>query len=842
MPVFRVQAPDGSIIKVEAADKGTAMRGAQEHYASKRSTVLDQIGAFAQSATEQIPFLDEAAAKVVSVATGTPYDQVRVAQKNLAKEDRAVRPLARNAGGVAGFGATLAAPGGAYVGGAKTFGGVALRSAQVGAAYGGLAGAGAADDGLQNRAAGAAKGAAIGAVAGATIPAVVKGAQAVPQLVRRTGSGLAEAGSRVAQQFGREAPQAAVTPGVTQRAEQFVGRLAASRGITPEALLADPALLAGKPITSAEAMGRTGMGQLTAIGRRSGQTPDALEAMIASRAEGAGARIVDDFAGVAGLDPATAVDDFSAMADVLRKSARPAYANSYEGSIEITPEMSGLMQRPSIKKAMQRAYQIAREEGVNPETLGLRWENIADDADMVFSGPAPDVPSAAVQRAMSGVASGNIRAGGGQGLTLSQYLSSRGGLADNGGELSAMDLVQRFTSRGGGGRFAAGKAMSLEDAAVAAQEAGYFPERIISEGADNYGRLAPQDILDALRAEAAGTKVRRAAGSVGPSAGSVADEAAERLYRYGDSGTPPIEESAYIGGPANLPEKVVPVYQEQPTMQAWDYVKRGMDDVLEQYRDPTTRRLNLDTQGRATVGTQSQLRSELVNQNPAYGEALAKGGEPLRLEQAWRDAPGLMNARVSERVFLQRFTKLSDSEKQAFMGGFANDLFEKARAGRLRPRDFRNPAFNAKLSQMLGPEKAASFKGLLEQELRLARGSRMSPGTNSVTEEVRQASQEIDRGTGFMADLQRRLDSGQSPLKAIPATGMNAIASPVAGFVRGYQTPLNQATRDEVGRLLMLPPDELARIMQSRAAPAPQQNGYLTGMTPAVANYFGGQR
>jgi hypothetical protein len=175
MPQFTIQTPEGRRLTIDAPDEATALRGAknwslQQKSAPKKSGVLDQIGAFAQSAAEQIPFLDEAAAGGAALLTGKPYSQVRQVQRELAAEDRAERPLARNAGGVAGFGATLAAPGGGYIKGAKTIGGAALRSAQVGAAYGGLAGAGGADGDLGERAAAGLTGAAVGAATGGALP------------------------------------------------------------------------------------------------------------------------------------------------------------------------------------------------------------------------------------------------------------------------------------------------------------------------------------------------------------------------------------------------------------------------------------------------------------------------------------------------------------------------------------------------------------------------------------------------------------------------------------------------------------------------------------------------
>lgn len=132
---------------------------------ARESNLIDSIGAGATAAGEQIPFLDEAAAGVVGITSGLGYDAIRERQRAIVQADNQQYRPARVAGGIAGFGAGLVAPGGAYIRGASGLSGVG-RAAQVGAAYGGLYGAGAADDSYASRLSGLGQGAVIGGATG----------------------------------------------------------------------------------------------------------------------------------------------------------------------------------------------------------------------------------------------------------------------------------------------------------------------------------------------------------------------------------------------------------------------------------------------------------------------------------------------------------------------------------------------------------------------------------------------------------------------------------------------------------------------------------------------------
>lgn len=156
-----------ALTDAEIAQKLEQERAREAEIASLQSGPVES---FAAGAVEQIPFLDEAAAGVTGLVTGTPYEEVRRLQGDLQTYDRENYGAERNAGGVAGFAAGLAAPGSGYVRAGQGIGQIG-RAALVGGAYGGLYGAGAAEDGYANRLRGAAVGAASGAALGGGLQA-----------------------------------------------------------------------------------------------------------------------------------------------------------------------------------------------------------------------------------------------------------------------------------------------------------------------------------------------------------------------------------------------------------------------------------------------------------------------------------------------------------------------------------------------------------------------------------------------------------------------------------------------------------------------------------------------
>ncbi len=700
MPNYTIQAPDGRKITIEAGDEQTALRGAQEWAkanppkpkAAKDAEVVanalrgqfpggvklpaplqrfnEDVFSRARGATGG--WLDEGAAKIYGVsvdATNALADMigkkglgytgkegakaVRNALTEVTAEQRRERPISSVVNEVAGG---MWMPGAKYIGGAKTLGQAALRSAQVGAVAGGVTGAGNAETGERLRK--GIEGAGIGAVVGGAVPYAARGAQ---ELAKRSGAAASEVADRVRLGLGRDLPEPSPSQ-MKKAAENATDYVSGIVRANPRAnLSANPIEASGKPIMAAEAIGRPGVTQLSAIGRRSGATGDMLESNLRQRAQAMPERVQADLEVITGLSGDAIRGDFAAQATALRTKATPLYEAAYAKPAVQNAELETLLKRPSMKSAMNRAVSIAREEGRDPTTLGFDFD---------------------------------------------------------------------------------------------------------------------------------------AAGDV--------------------------------------------IHIRTPSNQTLDYVKRGLDDVLESYRDGTTGKLRLDERGRAVLGTLNRYREIIAPEGSAYRAALDAGGEPIRLEQAFNNSKRMMTNATRFADFRQKFSGYSDAEREAHVAGFVSDAFDRVQAGKLRLKDMQSPAYVRKVRLMLGEDRATDFLARLEQEAALARtGGRMMPGGGSPTMELQAADADITEGAKALRGATRKFAEGKYISGA-----MEALSSPLVGAYRGAQAPIDRATRDEVGRLLQLLPSELDAVLKAAAAaktvrkplPRPAVNALVPSLSAANAN------
>ena len=133
-----------------------------QDYQTAGDTAMAGMTAFA----EQIPFADEAIAGAAGAISGRGYDQVRDQMMQDRQYFNDTQGAARDLGGLAGFAAGLAAPGGAFIARGPSAAYRMSRAAAVGAPLGALYGAGNTEGGLTARLASGGQGAAINAITG----------------------------------------------------------------------------------------------------------------------------------------------------------------------------------------------------------------------------------------------------------------------------------------------------------------------------------------------------------------------------------------------------------------------------------------------------------------------------------------------------------------------------------------------------------------------------------------------------------------------------------------------------------------------------------------------------
>jgi hypothetical protein len=253
-----------------------------------------------------------------------------------------------------------------------------------------------------------------------------------------------------------------------------------------------------------------------------------------------------------------------------------------------------------------------------------------------------------------------------------------------------------------------------------------------------------------------------------------------------------------------------------PTMRTWDYVKRALDDVVNDAKDPKTGRLT--GEGRTVAMALKQLRDLLTDEKQPWGApykaALDAGGEPIRLEEAFNGAPKLMSNTMSDEQFSREVAKMSPSQVQALKAGVVDHIVKAAEAGKVRLGEFTTKAFGAKLKRLFGEEAGTELSRRIEDErFLMAHGQRMTPGIGADTSETLLADEEGRTQMNLITDMFRKFGK-----EGLPGAIWHAITAGVGAGSAQMQQPIDEAARDVAGALLAGKPSDLALFLEHDGA------------------------
>jgi len=205
---------------------------------------------------------------------------------------------------------------------------------------------------------------------------------------------------------------------------------------------------------------------------------------------------------------------------------------------------------------------------------------------------------------------------------------------------------------------------------------------------------------------------------------------------------------------ANAPTADVAATSRSYSPQTLDYVKRGLDDIIEAQRNPVTRQLHLDEAGRAINGVRADLLSELDRLNPAYAQARAAYAGPASARQALDAGRKALN--YSDQEIERATMNLNEGDRQQFAVGFRSalsDALDRASDGADKVgRLLGNPRKRKALAAVFGGEDG------LNRFLQTMADERMA---NETYRAVRTGSQTAER---TMDDQGNALEQGAQAL------------------------------------------------------------------------------
>lgn len=271
-------------------------------------------------------------------------------------------------------------------------------------------------------------------------------------------------------------------------------------------------------------------------------------------------------------------------------------------------------------------------------------------------------------------------------------------------------------------------------------------------------------------------------------------------------------------------------------LRAYDYVKRALDDQVS-----AAYRAGNKNEGNILKDLKNKLVGELDKADAtaktgpnsvrpdggAYARARAAASDYLGMQQAYEDGGAHILSTGTDAADVAKYvSKLSPTALEGYKGGIANKILTQAQNGRLTPRILGTPAVQEKLSAALGSDKAKTFMDAVAQEAALAKtGARMMPGTGSITSDILLGTGEQDHAANLAAALHGVKATGH-----LASGNLMGAASGYLSAVKHFAPDLlrsggmNESTRNELGRLLMLSPEELQAEIKSTPIGIPQAN------------------
>lgn len=268
------------------------------------------------------------------------------------------------------------------------------------------------------------------------------------------------------------------------------------------------------------------------------------------------------------------------------------------------------------------------------------------------------------------------------------------------------------------------------------------------------------------------------------------------------------------------------VLNRVPSWETLHYIKTGLDDVIEGYRDGVTGKLNLDAEGRLINSTKNQLLGAIDRYNPVYKEARGLYSGPASMRDALNLGYGALSRSPDDVA--ANIKSLEPGEMEMYRLGLRKAIIDKME-GKGDYADkvnvLRNtPKTRAVLSKVLGGKAEFDrFLATLADETELARTYSAVNG-NSATA-GRQAFDATTQGEAVAGGL---IDVGKSYVTQGKMGVIENVANRVVEAGRLGPGRAGDNARAEIARILSTSdPEELqaiARQAQRAAAKARLKN------------------